>query len=626
MENLDVAALLDELADLLEIKGVDRFRVRAYRTAVHTIETLPRRLTDLVEAGVPLTDLPGIGKDISRAILEILETGSLQRLNELWEEIPRSVVQLVKVGGLGPKRAKKLWDELQIESIEMLEAEIKAGRVAKVAGFGERTAEKLLKAIEAHRAQGGRFLTAEIEPVVATLVRFVLEAPGVLEVEPAGSYRRLRDTLGDVDLLARCDEDGAPVVAHFIRFPGALDVEAAGGTKGSVRLRSGLKVDLRVVPTESWGAALHYFTGSKEHNVQVRMLAVKKGLRINEWGVYRPTANTAPPGKRKKVGNRTNGGSKGPGDDRTRTVSKPTVVDEGQVTSEDADESEFGERVGGATEEEVFGALGLAWIPPELRENRGEIEAARKGELPSLLVDEDIKGDLQMHSTWSDGKHSIEEMALACKERGYQYLAITDHSQSLTMTNGLDPARLRSQWEEIEEVRSRLKGILLLRSQEIDILKDGSLDMPDDILEELDLVVVSVHSFMGLDEAEQTKRVIRALEHPHVDVLAHPTGRIIGRRPPYGLNMEAVLQAAAVHDVAVEMNATPYRSDLSDVHAFRARELGIKVAINTDAHSVRGLGMMSWGVEQGRRAWLEKGDVLNAMPAKAFQKWLKRKD
>jgi DNA polymerase (family 10) len=587
MENLDVAAVLDELADLLEIKGVDRFRVRAYRTAVRTIEVLPRRLTDLVEADVQLTDLPGIGKEISRAILEILETGTLRRLTELWEEIPRSVVHLVKVGGLGPKRAKKLWDELKIDSVEMLEAEIRAGRVATVSGFGEKTAQKLLKAIEANRTQGGRFLTAEIELVVATLTRFVLDAPGVLEVQPAGSYRRLRDTLGDVDLLARCDEDGAPVVAHFTRFPGALEVEAAGGTKGSMLLRSGLKVDLRVIPTESWGAALHYFTGSKEHNVTIRTLAVKKKLRINEWGVYK-----VPPGGKAEV-----------------------------------DDGTYGERVGGATEEEVFGALGLAWIPPELRENRGEIEAARKGELPSLLIDADIKGDLQMHSTWSDGKNSIEEMALACKERGYKYLAITDHSQNLaSLTNGLDPVRLRSQWEEIEEVRSRLKGILLLASQEIDILKDGTLDMPDDILEELDLVVVSVHSFMGLDEVEQTERVIRALEHPHVDILAHPTGRIIGRRPPYPLNMEAVLQAAAAHDVAVEMNATPYRSDLSDVHAFRARELGIKIAINTDAHSVRGLGMMSWGVEQARRAWLGKDDVLNAMPAKAFQKWLQRKD
>jgi DNA polymerase (family 10) len=585
VENLDVAALIEELADLLEIKGVDRFRVRAYRTAVRTIETLPRRLTDIVEAGIPLTELPGIGKEISRQIYEILETGSLRRLTELWEEIPRSVVQLVKLGGLGPKRAKKLWDELQIESIEMLEAEIKAGRVQRVAGFGQKTADKLMRAIEAHRKQGGRFLTAVVEPIVATLSRYVLDAPNVLEVLPAGSFRRLRDTLGDVDLLARCDEGGAAVVEHFIGFPGALEVEAAGGTKGSILLRSGLKVDLRVIPSESWGAALHYFTGSKEHNVAIRTLAVKKKLRINEWGVYK-----VPPGGKAEV-----------------------------------DDGSYGERVGGATEEEVFDALGLAWIPPELRENRGEIEAARSGELPELLVEADLKGDLQMHSTWSDGRQSIEEMAVACRERGYQYFAITDHSQSLSMTNGLTPERLRAQWEEIEDVQSRVDGIRVLRSQEIDILKDGSLDMPDDVLEELDVVVVSVHSFMGMEEAEMTERVLRAIQNPHVDVLGHPTGRIIGRRPPYALNVEAVLEAAAELNVAVELNATPYRLDLTDVHAHRARELGVKVAINTDAHSVRGLATMRYGVEQGRRAWLERKDVLNAMPLESFRKWLKRK-
>jgi DNA polymerase (family X) len=603
MENTDVAALLDELADLLEIRGANPFRVRAYRQAVRTIEGLPRRVTDLVEAGEPLTALPGIGREMERHILEMLETGSLRMLTELWDEVPRSVVQLVKVGGLGPKKARRLWEELRVESIEMLEAEILAGRVQPLAGFGERSCEKLLRAIEAHRSQGGRFLRAEVEEIVETLVGFVLEAPGVEQVEVAGSFRRGVSTVGDVDLLARSDGDGALAVAHFTAFPGAVRVEAAGGTKGSIVLRSGLQVDLRVIPSESFGAALHYFTGSKEHNVRIRSLAVRKGLRINEWGVYRVEGTagaTAASGTARRVAD-TEDAAGAPPPER------------------------FGERVGGATEEEVFGALGLAWIPPELREDRGEVDAAREGTLPSLVDRRHLRGDLQMHSTWSDGRQSIEAMALACKGLGYEYLAITDHSQSLTMTGGLTPERVRLQWEEIDEVRARLSGIELLRGLEVDILRDGSLDMPDWVLEGLDIVVVSVHSFMSMEQAAMTERVIRALGHPSVDVLAHPTGRLLSRRPPYALDVEAVLQAAAELDVAVELNASPDRLDLSDVHVHRARQLGVKVVISTDAHSVRGLATMRYGIEEARRGWLEPEDVLNTLPREAFRAWLNRK-
>ena len=586
MENVEIAALLDELADVLEIKGANPFRVRAYRNAVRTIERSTRRLTEIVEAGEPLTRLPGVGKEIDRSIQELLETGRLRLLEELWGEVPRSVVQLVEVGGVGPKRARKLWDELRVESIDMLEAEILAGRVQALEGFGERSCRKILRAIASHRSRRGRYLRAEVEPFVETLAAYVRAAPGVEEVQVAGSFRRVRETVGDVDLLARCDGDGRDVVAHFTAFPGALRVEAAGATKGSLVLRSGLQVDLRVIPSVSFGAALHYFTGSKEHNVRIRTLAVKRGLRINEWGVFRPS----------------DGGDEG---------------GEGG--------SDFGERVGGESEHEVFRAVGLPWIPAELREDRGEIEAAREARLPGLLLREDIRGDLQMHSTWSDGRHSIEAMALACRELGYEYMAITDHSQSLTLTGGLTPERVKRQWEEIDDVRERVGGLLLLRSLEVDILKDGTLDMPDWVLQGLDLVVVSVHSFMDMEEAAMTERVIRALRHPEVDVLAHPTGRLIRRRSPYALDVEAVLQAAAELDVAVELNASPERLDLSDVHVQRARELGVKVAIDTDAHSVRELGMMRYGVEQARRGWLGSEDVLNAMPLQAFRGWLSRK-
>jgi DNA polymerase (family 10) len=584
MENVDVAAALDELADMLEIQGANRFRVRAYRAAARTVEGLTRRLTDVVEVGEPLTGLPGIGKEMERHILELLETGSSSMLTELTEQVPRSVVQLVKLGGLGPSRARKLWDELEIESIEMLEAAIQEGRVQKLPGFGERTAEKLMRSIAAHRSQGGRFRRVDVESIVETLVAYVRGAPGVEQVEVAGSFRRGAATVGDVDILARCDGDGAAVVAHFTAFPGALRVDAAGDTKGSLVLRSGLQVDLRVIPSESFGAALHYFTGSKEHNVKVRAMGVRKGLRINEWGVYRAAEEAPPRGAR-----------------------------------------DFGERLAGATEEEVFASLGLPWIPAELREDKGEVEAAQKGRLPTLVTREDIKGDLQMHSTWSDGRYPIEVMAIACRDLGYEYMAITDHSQSLTMTGGLTPERVRVQWQEIEDVQERVAGITLLRSLEVDILRDGTLDMPDDVLEELDIVVVSVHSFMTLDEKAQTERVLRALRHPRVDVLAHPTGRLLTRRPPYALDVDAVLHAAKELDVAVELNSSPNRLDLSDVHVYRAKQLGVKVAVNTDAHTVRELATMRYGIEQARRGWLEPEDVLNAMPLDAFMRWLKRK-
>ena len=591
MENLGIAGVLDEVADILEIQGANPFRVRAYRNAVRTLEGLGRRVTDLVRAGEPLTTLPGVGTEIARQIEELLTTGRLRRHEELLSEVPRSVVQLVRVGGVGPKRARVLWETLAIESIDMLEAEIRAGRVQAIPGFGARSCEKILAAIASHRTQQGLFLLADAEQVVESLIAYVREGPGVEEVVAAGSFRRRKATVGDLDLLARCDGDGAQVVRHFTGFPGALRVEAAGGTKGSVVLRSGLQVDLRVVPNDSFGAALHYFTGSKEHNVRIRGLAVRQGLRVNEWGVFRGTdeSEDAEPGSA--------------GDER----------------------ASWGEKVGGAREEDVFGALGLPWIPPELREDRGEVEAAREGRLPQLLVIEDIRGDLQMHSTWSDGRQSIEEMAAACRALGYAYLAITDHSQSLTMTGGLSPERVQGQWREIDEVQERLEGITLLRSLEVDILRDGSLDMPDWLLEGLDIVVASVHSFMDMDQASMTERVITALRHPAVDVLAHPTGRLLGRRAPYALDVEAILQVAAELDVAVELNASPDRLDLSDVHVQRARELGIKVAVNTDAHSVRGLATMRYGVEQARRGWLEKRDVLNTMPLADLTRWLGRR-
>jgi len=585
MENLDIARTLTLLGDLLEIQGANPFRIRAYRNAVNTVNGLSRPLQVMVAEGEDLTALPGIGENVAAHIVELLETGTIDRLREVEAEFPRSLAELMALDGVGPKKARRLFEELGVRTVEDLKRALDEGRVEKLEGFGERSAEKMRTAIAEHLQRSGRFRIDEAEQLIAGLMEHVAEAPGAERVEIAGSLRRRRETIGDVDILVQCDGDGAPVVEHFVAFEGAERAEASGPTKGSIVLQSGLQVDLRVVPPESFGAALVYFTGSKDHNVAIRTRAVRDGLRVNEWGVFR--------------------------------------VPEG--ADADALGKDEGERVGGKTEEDVYRALGMRWVPPVLRENRGEIEAAIQGELPKLVELDDIRGDLQMHSTWSDGKASVEDMARACLERGYEYLAITDHSQAMAMVQGLTPERARKQWEEVEAVREKVPGIEILTSAEVDILKDGELDMPDDVLEELDLVVISVHSFMDQSRREMTERVLRAIAHPAVDILAHPTGRIIGRREPFELDVEAVLEAAAEHSVAVELNANPRRLDLSEVHVHRAKELGVPVVISTDAHAPAGLADMRFGVDQARRGWLGPADVLNTRSAKQFKAWLARR-
>lgn len=585
MENLDIARVLETLADLLEIQGANPFRIRAYRNAINTIESLSRPIAAMAEAGEDLTELPAIGDNVAAHIVELLETGHINRLDEVTAEIPITLVELVRLDGVGPKKAKKLFDELDVKTVEELEVQLDAGTVEELAGFGKKSVEKIRRSIEDYRKHTGRFQIHEAEQLIEGLLRWVEKAPGVEEIEIAGSLRRRKETIGDVDLLVRCEGDGTPAVDHFVAFEGAARVLGAGPTKGSIVLHSGLQVDLRVIPTRSFGSALVYFTGSKEHNVVLRTGAVRQGLRVNEWGVFR--------------------------------------IPEGE--DPEALGKEGGERLAGATEQEVYSALGMAWVPPVLRENRGEVEAAREDRLPTLVELDDIRGDLQMHSTWSDGKASIEEMARACTKLGYEYLALTDHSQAMAMVQGLTPERARKQWEEIAEVRERVKGIEIFRSVEIDILKDGSLDMPDEILEELDVVVISVHSFMDQDRGTMTERVLKAMAHPSVDILAHPTGRLINRRESFELDVEAVLVAAAELKVAVELNANPNRLDFSDVHVHRAKELGVPVVISTDAHSPAGLENMRFGVDQARRGWLEAPDVLNTKSLKDFRAWLGRR-
>lgn len=585
MENLDVARVLTTLADLLEIQGANPFRIRAYRNAVNTVNGLSRPIESMVSDGEDLTQLPGVGKNVAAHILELLETGRVSRLDEVSKEIPITLIDLVRLDGVGPKKAKKLFVELDVKTVDELEGQLDLGTVQELDGFGAKTAEKIRRSIEDYRKYSGRFQIHEVEQIIAGLLEYVAGAPGVEAVGIAGSLRRRKETIGDVDILAMCEGDGTAVVEHFVAFHGAARTEGAGSTKGTIVLHSGLQVDLRVIPARSFGAALQYFSGSKEHNVAVRTRAVRNGIRVNEWGVFRV-----------------------PDDADVATMGK-----------------EDGERLAGDTEEGVYAALGMEWVPPVLRENRGEVEAALGEGLPDLVSLSDIRGDLQMHSTWSDGKTSIEEMAVACRDLGYSYLAITDHSQAMAMVQGLTPERARAQWEEIAELRERLTDIDILRSVEIDILKDGSLDMPDEILEGLDVVVISVHSFMDQDKKTMTERVLKAMMHPAVDILAHPTGRLINRREPFALDVETILSAAAELAVAVELNANPNRLDFSDVHVHRAKELGVPVVISTDAHAPRGLLNMRFGVDQARRGWLAASDVLNTKSAEEFRTWLGRR-
>ena len=592
MENIEIARRLEELADLLEIQGANPFRIRAYRNAIRTIGGLTRPLAESLAEGEDLTELPGIGKDLASHIQELVETGALELLEEVAQEVPRELATLTRLDGVGPKKAQKLWKELDVTTVDELEDAAQGGKVQALSGFGKKSVEKILRAIQDYRNRQGRFLRAEAIQYLRPLLRSLEELDAVAKLEVAGSYRRGKETVGDIDLLARVEDQGdrAEVMEAFTGFSGVARVEMAGETRGSVVLTSGLPVDLRILGSDSYGAALHYFTGSKEHNVEIRKRAQRRGLRVSEYGVF-----------------------------------EVEEEDSSADASEDGKDPEAGRRIAGETEEEVFGALDLPWIPPVLRENRGEIQAAEEGTLPQVVGLEDIRGDLHMHTTWSDGKDSIQEMAEACRDRGYEYLAITDHSQAVTVARGLTPERIREQWEELEGVREAVDGIQIFRGCEVDILKDGSLDLPDEILTELDVVLVAIHSHFELDQATMTERIIQGLSHPLVHVLVHPTGRLIKRREPYAVDMEAVLQAAREHGVAVELNANPHRLDLHDRHLFRARELGVDVVVNTDAHRISQLEFMDSGLAQAQRGWLEAGDVVNCRSLADFRDWLDRR-
>jgi DNA polymerase (family 10) len=570
VHNSDIADIFDQIADYLEIEGENPFRIRAYRNAAHTVSGLGSELKEMVAADADLTQLPGIGKDLAAKIHEVLETGTAKALLKLQKRIPETVLEMLKLPGLGPKRARVLYQKLNIKNLDQLANAARKGRIRALDGFGQKTEKAILEAIEARAQKEKRFKLATVRPVVDHLIDFLNEVSGVNKVAVAGSYRRSRETVGDLDILATARKD-SPVMRRIMDYDAIDKVLASGATKASVMLRSGLQVDVRLVEPASFGAALQYFTGSKDHNIAIRRLGQQQGLKINEYGVFR-----------------------------------------------------FEKRVAGRAEASVYKALDLPLIPPELRENRGEIEAAAENRLPQLVTRKDLKGDLHIHTAASDGRNSLEEMARAAKQQGLKYIAITEHSGRLKVAGGLDRRRLRQQIEEIEDLNDRLKGIQILKGLEVEILKDGSLDLSDSELARLDLVVGTVHSHFNLSREKQTERILRAMDQPYFSMLAHPTGRKINQRDPYQVDLTRVIQKASERGCFLELNANPKRLDLTDIYCQMAKEQGVLVSINSDAHSIDAYNDLEFGVGQARRGWLEKKDVLNTRSLAQVRKLLKQ--
>jgi DNA polymerase (family 10) len=561
------------MADVLELEGANVFRVRAYRNAARTVEELPEAVDAVVHADPRrLTELPGIGQDLAGKIREIVLTGGLQALKDVERHAPQGAVTLMQVPGLGPKRAKALCEALKVRSLADLARAARRGRVRSVKGFGEKTEQKILQELQTRTVEAPRMLRSVAAQYADSLLGYLRDLPGVSRAEVAGSFRRCRETVADLDVLVLCDQHhGGAVTEQFVLYPEVEHVLAHGPTKSSVRLRCGLQVDLRVLPEECYGAALHYFTGSKAHNIAVRRLGQQRGLKINEYGIF--------------------SGAR---------------------------------RVGGIEESEIYDAVGLPWIAPELREDRGEIDAAREGKLPRLIEPADIRGDLHVHTTSSDGRDTLTEMAAAAEAMGYEYLAIADHTPALKMVRGLDAAGFRRQMRQIDRLNARLRKLTVLKGAEVDIHPDGSLDLKDADLEALDVVLVAIHSKFDLPPEQQTRRMLRALGQPAVDILAHPTGRLIGRRAGLSFDFEQVCKAAADHGVFLEVNGQPERLDLDDTAARSAIGRGLTLVISTDAHSTAELRFMRWGVDQARRAWAQSANVANALSLKNLLKLFHR--
>jgi len=571
MQNPDIARLFDEVADLLEIQDANPFRVRAYRNAARTIRDFPEPLADVVRAGTKdLTDIAGIGDDLAEKITEIVTKGELALRKQLAAKLPAGLLDLLRIPGLGPKRVKLLYKKLKVKSASDLSNALDQGKIQKLKGFGPKIEEKMRAGLGQAQVTERRMLLNEAETQATALVAYLQAGGGVRQIAVAGSYRRRRETIGDLDILVTSD-DSARVMDRFVAYADVADVVSKGDTRSTVKLRGGLQVDLRAVEPAAYGAALQYFTGSKAHNVELRKIAQEHGYKLNEYGLFKGTR-----------------------------------------------------RVAGQTEEEIYAKLGLDWIPPELREARGEIALARERRLPRLVELTDIRGDLQMHTSATDGKGTIDEMAEAARALGYQYIAITDHSKRVTMALGFDAKRLREQWRSIDERNATSRGFTILKSIELDILENGKLDLPDDVLAEADYVVATIHYGLTQTEKELTRRLVYAAEHPWVDAIGHPTGRMLGKREPYRFDFDAVVRACVAHGCALELDGHPERMDLPDTLAAAAKQLGARFVLSTDSHQPGNLPFMKYAVDLARRAGLEARDIVNTRPLAAFRKELKR--
>lgn len=573
--NREIADVFQEMARLLEIKEGNPFRIRSFERAAQIIEDLPEEVEDLLkEHPKKLESISGIGPGTISRIHEIVQTGACRDLEDLRAEVPPSLLQLLELQNLGPRKVYRLWKELGITNLVELEKALEAGKVQRISGMGEKSAEKLQESIRRYRRRTGRFRLDHALQASRSILEHVQKSGLAERTACAGSLRRRRETVGDIDILATSEQPEA-LIAEFLEHPSIREVTAHGATKVSVRLKQGLACDLRVVEPDAFGAALQYFTGSKDHNVALRERAKRQGFKISEYGLF---------------------------------------------------SVESGQRIEGADEEKIYRRLGLQCPPPELRENRGEIEAAEEGKAPRLITLENLRGDLHLHTTDSDGKNSLQEMAEAARRRGYRYAAITDHSQALAMTQGLDADGLRRQAEAVRRFNKNDPGITLLSGIEVDILPDGDLDLDENALSEVDVVIAAVHSALHQDREEMTRRVLRALAHPQVNILAHPTGRILLKRDACELDLEAVFETARKHGVALELNAHPKRLDLSDVACRSARRHGVPISVNSDSHNREALHLVEYGIYTARRGWLTAEDVLNCRPLEKLMKFLKKEE
>ena len=571
MQNPDIARLFDEVADLLEIRGENPFRVRAYRNAARTIRDYPEPIAELIHSGSKdLTEIPGIGEDLAEKIAAIVKTGDLPLRKKLAAKLPAGLLDLLRIPGLGPKRVRLLHQKLKVKSAADLAAALDKGKIQKLKGFGPKMEEKMRAGLGAAQVSERRLLLHEAEIQANAIVAHLEAGGGVKEIQVAGSYRRRKETIGDLDVLVTC-ADSARVMDRFVQYGEVAEVVSKGETRSTVKLRGGLQVDVRAVEPAAYGAALQYFTGSKAHNVELRKIAQDRDLKLNEYGLFKGTR-----------------------------------------------------RVAGATEAEIYAKLGLDWIPPELREARGEIALAREHRLPKLVELKDVRADLQMHTSATDGQATVDEMARAARALGYEYIAITDHSKRVTMTRGLDPTRLREQWRAIEQWNAANRGFTILKSVELDILESGQLDLPDDVLADADYVVATIHYGTNQTEAELTRRLVGAAEHPWVDAIGHPTGRLLGKREPYPLDFDALAQAAARSGCLLELNGHPERMDLPDTLAAAAKQHGVRFVLSTDSHQPNNLTFMRYAVDLARRAGLEAHDILSTRPLDEFRHELKR--